>query len=652
MTRVLVVEDEGIVAAHLQATLERLGYDVPEVAASGQQALALAAELSPDLVLMDIRLQGPLDGIETALRLRDRSDVPLVFLTAHSDDANVSRARCANPYGYLLKPFNERELRSTIEVALYKHQAERALRERERWLDTTLRSIGDGVVATDADGRVVMLNPVAERLTGWPAAEAVGEPVARVFRLVDGRTGEPQEAPAERALRERAVAYLGDHALLVARGGEGRPVEDSAAPIIDDRGRLLGSVLVFRDVGERRELERRLLAASRLSSLGTLAAGVAHEVNNPLTYTLANLEFVRRSLAELRAAGVRGAGASQAVDVDLCDLEAAAADALDGGRRVQRIAADLRSYAQGRDEGDPGDTVVDLASVAQSALRLVAAELRHRVTLRTDFGDAPVVRAPAERLGQVFINLLLNAAQAMPDGRARDNVIALRTYRDERGRAVGEVRDNGRGIAPEHLSRVFDPFFTTKPVGQGMGLGLAICHAVVTACGGEIDVHSAPGEGTTFRLTLPPAAPSVSTLPCPTPSPPTPRRRVIVVDDEPALCAALKRSLGARHDVRTFTCARDALAALAAGDRCDVVVCDLMMPDLNGVEFYRAVGCESPALAARFVFITGGALTPCVRAFLDTTDRPWLAKPLDLGRLEAQIERLAAGATGGEANPS
>jgi two-component system cell cycle sensor histidine kinase/response regulator CckA len=239
MTRVMVVEDEGIVSEHLRETLERLGYEVPEVVPSGEEALRLVAEIAPDLVLMDIRLRGPLDGIDTAARLRARADVPVVFATARADDASLGRAIATRPHGYLLKPFDARQLRAAIEVALHNHGAERAFRVRERHFDTALQSIDDGIVATDAEGRVLMMNRAAEKLTGWRAEDALGRDAWLVLRLVDGPGAGGVSARHHEAM------------VLVARNGEERLVEEVASPVVDERGRALGAVLVLCDVGGR-----------------------------------------------------------------------------------------------------------------------------------------------------------------------------------------------------------------------------------------------------------------------------------------------------------------------------------------------------------------------------------------------------------------
>lgn len=251
-TTILVVEDETIVAADLTNKLERLGYRVLATAGAAEEAVALARRLAPDLTLMDIRLEGEMDGVTAAETIRNQLDVPVVFLTAHSDPATVARAKFAQPLGYILKPFEERELAAQIELAMHKHRAGREIRQQREWFRVTLMSIGDGVIAADREERITLLNPVAAALTGWSAEEAEGRPLAEVFRVVDERTGVPLEPPVSRALREGKPVPLGNNAALVRRDGGTIPVEDTAAPILDAGGDGVGAVLVFQDVTEKR----------------------------------------------------------------------------------------------------------------------------------------------------------------------------------------------------------------------------------------------------------------------------------------------------------------------------------------------------------------------------------------------------------------
>jgi CheY-like chemotaxis protein len=244
--------------------------------------------------------------------------------------------------------------------------------------------------------------------------------------------------------------------------------------------------------------------------------------------------------------------------------------------------------------------------------------------------------AAEHELGQVFVNLLLNAAQAIPEGRAPANVVRL-AGRTEGGFAVVEVRDTGVGIPPENLRRIFDPFFTTKPPGQGTGLGLSIVHGIVSSLGGTIEVESEQGMGTVFRVRLP--ATSDAERPAaapPAPPPAPPRGRVLVLDDEPLVARAIARALEA-HEVSELTSPREALRRVEGGERWDVVVCDLMMPEMDGPEFARRVAEAAPEMRERLVFVTGGAFTTAAEEFLDRSGHPFLEKPIDAATLRSMI---------------
>src|SRR5512140_293969 len=216
MTSILVVEDENIVAKDIMTRLKNLGYGVVGSAASGEDALRLALDTRPDLVLMDIMLKGDMDGIEAAHHILDRLDIPVVYLTAYADEKTLQRAKVTEAFGYLLKPFEERELRITIEMALFKHQMERKVRESEGWLSAVLRSIGDAVIATDMLGTIRFMNSVAESLTGWTQTAAAGRPLADVFTIVDEKTREPIPNPVERAIHPETEQRLVMRTLLVA----------------------------------------------------------------------------------------------------------------------------------------------------------------------------------------------------------------------------------------------------------------------------------------------------------------------------------------------------------------------------------------------------------------------------------------------------
>jgi len=258
MANILIVEDEGIVAKDIKDILQHLGHSVVATVDSGEDAIKEAVKSRPDLVLMDIVLHGPMDGVEAAERIRAAVDIPVIYLTAYEDDRTLQRAKVTEPHGYVLKPFEERELRITIEMALYKHMMERRLRESRKWFATLLNSIGDGVVAVDVGGVVKFMNPVAEELTGWRRENAAGRDLGTVFNIVSEKNGHKVENPVARVLREGIIVGLANDTVLIARDGTRRPIKDSAAPIKDEDGNLLGVILAFHDVTEERRAEESL----------------------------------------------------------------------------------------------------------------------------------------------------------------------------------------------------------------------------------------------------------------------------------------------------------------------------------------------------------------------------------------------------------
>ena len=633
---ILIVEDERIVAMDLQQTLQELGYDVPAIASSADDALHRAAERRPDLVLMDIRINGPRDGIETAALLKAQFDVPVVYLTAHADDGTLERAKHTEPHGYLLKPVKAAELRSVLEVSLHKHRIEVRLRERERWFATTLHSIADAVVAVDLDGNVTFMNTAAEALVGISAADATGTPVEQVLHL-RRPPGAAPESPMLMALRSGTVVQLTEDTLVNLTNGAEFVIADSAAPVVDhQRNRRLGAVMVFRDVTGAHELRQQLERADRLASLGTMAAGLAHEVNNPLTVIIGNSEFMDEELMDLRAdardLGVAGAATDQrfaAVADALHDLQTAAG-------RIDRIVSDIRAFAR---PAPPSRGQIDVVRCVEWALRTTSHEFRTRARLLLDLRPMPPVEGDEAKLGQVVINLLMNAAQAIPAGASDRHEVAV-TTRLEGDEVVIEVRDTGMGIPPEVIGRVFEPFFTTKPVGEGTGLGLSISHGIVRAIGGDLQIDSRTGGGTTVRVRVPAAVarPAVPVVPAAGEriEAGAARARVLLVDDEPALLGVFKRVLKA-HEVWCVESARAALALVDAGHDFDVIVSDLLMPDVTGMGLHAALMERRPAQAHRMVFLSGGAFTTQAEDFLHAVPNPRLNKPIEGRRLVQAI---------------
>src|SRR5882672_737542 len=405
---------------------------------------------------------------------------------------------------------------------------------------------------------------------------------------------------------------------------------------------------VQREVGEtvlraeQARVRERLVIAERMASAGTLAAGVAHEINNPLAIAVANLEMTAGALARLleRADELKkqGSGAAATLGRELADLTEPLGDAREALLRVRDIVRDVKLFS--RPDGDELGTV-DIRRVADSSSRMAHNEIRHRARLIKQYGEVPTVHANESRLGQVLLNLLMNAAQAIPEGHADRNEIRVTTRTSATGEAVVEVSDTGSGIPSENLGRIFDPFFTTKPFGVGTGLGLAICHGIVVDLGGRMEVESEVGKGTLFRLTLPAARESHKVVKAASARPTGFAARVLVVDDEAALGRALGRILSPHHEVTILTTGTEALAQIASGKRFDAILLDVMMPEMSGMELYEELQRVAPDQAERAIFLTGGAFSASARAFLDRIPNPRLDKPVESSNLLAVIEGVA-----------
>jgi CheY-like chemotaxis protein len=329
-------------------------------------------------------------------------------------------------------------------------------------------------------------------------------------------------------------------------------------------------------------------------------------------------------------------GAALGAD-DLKTLREMLSEALDGTGRVTKIVDGMRRLAP--TDPDARD-LLRLPDVLETSLRLTQNALTQRARLVTNLGEPPLVRANEGELVHVFTNLMLNAAQAIPEGRPDDNEIRVSCTTDDKGSAVVEVRDSGRGIPAERLYRVFDPFFSTRGPRDGAGLGLAISQTIVTSYGGSVDVESEVGKGSVFRVTLPAAvidAPVASIQNRPPKS--TRRGKILIVDDEPAIARGLRRILAPLHDVTVVSDGEEAFA-LATGEQFDIIFCDLMMTGLSGMEFYERLAAAAPEAAHRMVFMTGGAFTARAEEFLRTTANRCLTKPFQRALVEAVVSDL------------
>jgi PAS domain S-box-containing protein len=498
--RILVVEDEAIVARDLALTLNDLGYEVVGFAGTGEAALLEARANNPDLVLMDICLTGATDGIEAAHAIKRELNLPIVFLTAHSDGDTLKRAKQANPLGYVIKPYRTSDLRCAIEIALHRKEVDAQLRKREHWSGALLRSLGEAVVATNGERQIVFLNPAAEALCGWHQDEAFGRIDEEVMRLVHKTSGSPLESPLKRALAETAATALKEDSLLLTKDGSRIPIEDCAAPIMDDQGNVLGAVIVFRDISVRRKRQQEQ------------ARALHGEIERQVQERTALLEAANRELEvfsysaawDLRAPLRRiDTLSSEVLHVNGDTLSPAGAD------RLQLVRAEVKRMAQLIEDR------LRLARIARHELRRQIVDVTETVRCicegialgHADRNVEIVIQSGVTLHGDqrlidiVLVNLLANAWKFTASvSHARIEIGAIK--RD--GMTVCFVRDNGVGFDMAEADRLFGAFQRLHPPSEfvGVGIGLAIVQRIIDRHGGRIWAEAAVGKGATFYFAL------------------------------------------------------------------------------------------------------------------------------------------------------
>jgi len=465
-----------------------------------------------------------------------------------------------------------------------------------------MEAMSEGVATLTEQGFITYCNARFAAILGAPLDRTMGSPI---FGLVLASDRERLRALLEAETLGRSE---GEFLLQAPDAGPPALVRLAVVSLMLDGARA--HCLVMTDLTEQRresraiaaeraEMQTRLLLADRMASLGTLAAGVAHEINNPLAFVMTSLELLSKRLPEL--AGPPSMLKSEAIEW----LRGQVDRAHEGAERVRVIVRDLNAFSRADDETKGA---VDPRRALDTSIMLVLNEIQHVARLVKDYAGLPAVWANEARLGQVFVNLLVNATQAMPAGAALDHEIRVCGHTDTDGRAVIEFRDTGTGIEPAHLALVFDPFFTTKALHAGTGLGLALCQATVGSLGGQITVTSELGAGSVFRVVLPglEGAVPVAVLPAVAAPSTDARGRLLFIDDEADLCEAMREAVAPFHEVLATTDARQALELIAAGQSFDLILCDIRMPEMTGVDFHARLEADNAAQASRVVLMSGG----------------------------------------------
>jgi CheY-like chemotaxis protein len=560
--------------------------------------MSVPSAMVPEAVATQILVGAGVAGAEIVPLVSENRGIGAIVLGAQRTDVTSEDS----------VPF-ARAIGNHIVQSLELEQSFRRLAESEQRYRTLMDRANDGIFILNAEGVIHEVNRRFEEIIGLPKDDIVGRPIGDFVP----------------AARDRAVPVK-----MVKADGAVALIEFSETPVDVGPGQLIFSIA--RDVSDQVRANAQLMVSDRMASIGMMAAGVAHEINNPLAVVIGNLDIA--------ATVIEGLSKRLRPVPDLADLADVLRDGQEAAARVRGIVQDLKLFSRAEEERR---VAVDVHRVLDSALRMARAEIQHRARLLTDYGRLPRVLANESRLGQVFLNLVVNAAQAIPEGQADFNEIRIRTYPIDGEKAiVVEVSDTGSGIAPEVIRKLFTPFFTTKPQGIGTGLGLAICQRIVTALGGEITITSEVGKGTVVRVMIPAGetpedeARSVARVQD------APRRgRILVVDDEAPVAAVIRRALAREHEVQVLTSATEAFRRLDGGERYDVILCDLMMPVMTGMEFHAELTRTVPDQAACIIFLTGGAFTAGARKFLDQVPNPRLEKPFQIQALRSLVnERL------------
>jgi two-component system cell cycle sensor histidine kinase/response regulator CckA len=705
MQRLLVIEDSPTQAEELRLILESAGFEVA-AASDGRHGLDQFMASRFDAVISDI-LMPRMSGYEFCRAAKSRPetrDIPIMLLTTLSDPPMdiIQGLECgadnfiSKPYEaaaliarvqsmlrgkrmrddtklkvgvelfFLGKKFTidsdkeqildtlistfegivhtNRELRAReVDLAVakakiedYAKQLEGRVRVSEQKYRSLMEHANDAIFVIDAHGTTLEINRQTEQLLGRPASAIVGRPFHE-FVI----SGERDYASVQfQKILEDGQATIRD--LRLDRQDATFVCADFSASLVHTEGRQI-VLAIARDMTERNRLQHQVLQNEKLVTVGTLAAGIAHEINNPTAVVLANMGVIRAYADDVAAMLAEGGGLDRGPELEraTAELDEVIHDCTHAAERIRDIVRDLKGFAH-IGEGDVG--LVNINERLDATLRMASNEVRYRARIEKDFGgDLPAIVASPGKLGQVFLNLIVNATQAIDEGKIEENKITI-TTRFEDGRIRVSVRDTGKGIPQEILFKIFDPFFTTKPVGAGTGLGLSICQDIVKKHNGEIRVESEIGRGTTFSVYLPldtglelPSRRAVLE------SSETPGSNLMVIDDEPSLLKAYQRMLGGRHKVTLALGGRAAVELLSAsGPRYDVFLCDLMMPDIDGVDLHGYIAEKYPGLERRMAFISGGAFTPRVQEFLARVDNPRLEKPFAIDDLRRVIAAVLA----------
>jgi PAS domain S-box-containing protein len=610
----IVLDAEGVIETANRATLDLLGYTQKELV--GWPLEKLLAEESPfkERQLERLIKEGELRNYETYYKAKDGKTIPALLSASvmKDEDNNISYIVCTG--------------RDISELK----KAEKALAGEKEQLAVTLRSIGDGVITTDTEGKIVLINKAAEKLSGWPQGEAIGNPFNAVFHIINEKTRMPCDDPVEKVLKAGIIIGFADHTVLISRDGKEKIIGYSGAPIRDKHSKIIGVVLVFRDITEKRKMENELLKAQKIESVGILAGGIAHDFNNILTGILGNI-----SLAKTHA---------KPGDALFKKLAAAEKASL----QAQDLTQQLLTFSQG---GAPVKKTTSIAELLMDTAKFASRGSNTRCEFEISDNLSPVM-VDEGQISQVINNLIINADQAMPDGgiiKVRAENIIVKAQQDpalKEGTYVKiSLEDQGVGIQKEHLRKIFDPYFTTKQ--KGNGLGLAIVYSIIKKHDGYIHVESESGVGTTFSLYLPASDERCTVKDEKSEKTFRGKGKILVMDDEDIVlevAGEMVTHLGYKVElvkdgsqvVETYS------KATATGEPFDAVIMDLTVPaGIGGKEAIQKLMEIDPEVKA--IVSSGYSNDPVMADFKKYGFRGVIAKPYRVEELSETLHKVIMG---------
>jgi PAS domain S-box-containing protein len=613
--------------------LRRLGYDVPATVGTGDLAIQTALKNQPDLILMDIQLRGNMDGVQAATAITEQMDVPIVYLTANSDGPTLQRAKETGPYGFLVKPFEERAIQAGIEMAIYKHQSEKRSHEREQWLSTTLTSIADGVITTDENGITTFVNKTAEEILGRLCHETQNRHYSEYFRLLDHSTQLPPPDFVAEALTQGFSRVCESQTMLVTGDNGAKPIALSTAPIRYSRDRIGGCVIVFRDISEQQKLEEELRQSQKMDAIGKLAGSIAHDFNNAITAVMGYSSLLLSRLPEANALREDAGHILRAAEYS--------------ARLTRQLLAFSRKQIIQPVELNLGKTIQEMQGVVR---RLIREDIRMNFVIDAD--DC-WIKADPGHLEQLVFNMAINARDAMPNGgsltfRVGTSLLSPGTARTMSDAQAGEyvmleIIDTGTGMSAETQQRIFEPFFTTKGPDKGTGLGLSTCQNIVQRANGFIDLFSVLGAGTTFSIYFPKIAGQTATAPehvAPQAGALAGAETILLVEDEEVVRLLASSVLTeAGYTVLEAGNGQEALAALTESGRTfDLMLTDMVMPRLGGRDLAEHI--FSNGLDIRVLFMSGYTDDDVLRDAVFDSKVEFLQKPFTPNHLLQKVAEV------------